>query len=126
MQPLGIPGDGFRVTSPEVPQPVFLYQRDDRVVIAYGEQAAKDALDPAGKLVDSSEYKDATASLEDGYTVATFLAIPPILELVESTPLAADADFQQVKSYLEPLGALFAAGKKDGDDLDSLLRLTVP
>lgn len=126
VRPLGIPGDGFSLVSPDVPQPIYLYQRDGHVVIAYGEQAAKDALDAPEKLADSSAYEDATASLGEGYSVSTWLAIAPILKLVESTPVASDGGYQQAKSYLEPLGALVSGSKKDGDKLSSVLRLTVP
>ena len=38
------------------------------------------------KLVDSSEFKAASDSLGEGYSVSTYLAIAPILKLVESTP----------------------------------------
>ncbi|HEY6781489.1 MAG TPA: DUF3352 domain-containing protein [Thermoleophilaceae bacterium] len=126
VRPLGIPGNGFMLTGPELPQPIYLYQRDGHVVIAYGKQAAEDALDAPEKLADSSDFKAASAALGDGYGVSTYLAIAPILKLVDSTPLAGQADYQQAKRYLEPLGALIAGSKQDGDSLASVLRLTVP
>jgi Protein of unknown function (DUF3352) len=126
VRPLGIPGDGFQLTSPDLPQSVYAYQRDGRVVIAYGEAAAKDALDPPSKLVDSEEYKAASDSLGEGYSASTYVAIAPILQLVESTPAAEDAEWAEVKRYLEPLGALVSGAKEDGDKVSSALRITVP
>jgi Protein of unknown function (DUF3352) len=126
VRPLGIPGDGFQLTSPDLPQPVYAYQRDGHVVIAYGEAAAKDALDPSSKLVDSSEFKAASDSLGEGYNASTYVAIAPILQLIESTPAADEAEWADVKRYLEPLGALVSGAKEDGDKVSSALRITVP
>ena len=40
-------GDGFTLRSADIPQPVHVFQKGDRVVFAYGDVAAKDAVDPA-------------------------------------------------------------------------------
>ncbi len=126
VRPLGIPGEGFQLTTPEVPQPVYVYQRDGHVVIAYGEAAAKDALDAPEKLVDSSGFKAASDSLGEGYSASTYLAVAPILKLVETTPDAGDSEWADAKRYLEPLGAIVSGAKKDGDKVSSALRVTVP
>jgi hypothetical protein len=126
VRPLGLPGAGFQLSSPGVPQPLFVYQRAGRVVIAYGESAARDALDAPQPLADSSAFKAAVDSLGDGYNASTWLAVAPILKLVQSTPLAGDATWDRIKRYLEPLGGLVAGSKKDGDRLSSVLRITVP
>ncbi len=126
VRPLGISGDGFQLTSPDVPQPIYLYQRDERVVIAYGEQAAKDALDVPRRLTDSSDFKAATDKLGDGYDVSIWLAVKPLLELVDSTPAGVDEEWRQARPYLEPLGALVSGAKQDGDRVSSTLRITVP
>ena len=46
--PLSAPGggEGFTLTSTDVPQPVHAFQKDGRVVFAYGDKAAADAVDP--------------------------------------------------------------------------------
>ena len=126
VQPLGIPGEGFQLTSPDVPQPVYAYQRDGHVVIAYGEQAAKDALDAPQRLTDSSEFKAATDALGDGYDVSIWLAVKPLLKLVDSTPAGLDDEWRQARPYLEPLGALVSGAKQDGDRVSSALRITAP
>jgi hypothetical protein len=94
------------------------------VVLAYGDAAATDAIDAGDKLGDSPEYQAASESLGD-YDVSFYLLTQPILDLVESTEAATDADWQKAKPYLEPLEALVAGTSGDGDDLRSAMKLVV-
>jgi hypothetical protein len=125
--PLTIPGGGEGATlrSPDVPEPIHLFQRDGKVVLAYGDAAAEDALDPAEKLADSDPYAEAERALGGDYALSFYLAVDPILELVDSTGAASDDDWQQVRAYLEPLGALVGGATKDGGDLRSAIGLSV-
>jgi hypothetical protein len=125
--PLALPGGGEGVTlrRPDIPEPIHLFQRDGKVVAAFGDAAAQDALDPDETLADSQDFKDAEAALGGDYAVSFFVAIGPILELVESTGAGSDEDWQEVKPYLEPLGALVAGARKDGDELRSAFGLSV-
>ena len=52
-------GDSITLRTPSIPQPIHLFQRDGKVVLAYGDSAARDALDPPEKLGDTQQYKDA-------------------------------------------------------------------
>jgi hypothetical protein len=94
-------------------------------VIAYGDEAAQEAVGGSDRLADSQEYKDAAGSLGDGYTVGTWIAIKPILDLVEGMPVN-DPAWTQVKPYLEPLGVIVSGAKADGDKVSSVMRVTVP
>jgi Protein of unknown function (DUF3352) len=124
--PLSAPGggDGFTASGAGVPKPVHVFQRDGRVVFAYGDPAASDAIDPGEKLGDSSEYTDATGSLGD-YDISFYLLMQPIFDLVDSTEAASDADWQKAKPYLEPLSALVGGTSGEGDDLKSALKIVV-
>jgi hypothetical protein len=124
--PLTAPGGGkgFTGTAGVVPKPIHVFQRDGRVVFAYGDAAATDAIDAGDKLGDSAEYQAASESLGD-YDVSFYLLTQPILDLVESTEAATDADWQKAKPYLEPLEALVAGTSGDGDDLRSAMKLVV-
>jgi uncharacterized protein DUF3352 len=122
---LGGAGEGVTVRSAQLPQPVHLFQADGKVVAAYGDAAARDALDPGETLADSPAYTQAEEALGEGYAVSFFLAIEPILALAESEAAGADGDFQEVKPYLEPLGALVGGARKDGDKLSTAFGLTV-
>jgi uncharacterized protein DUF3352 len=118
-------GEGVTMRGPGLQQPLHLFQRDGKVVVAYGDAAARDALDPAETLGDSASYAGAEGALGGDYDVSFYLAMGPILELVDSTPAGADEDWQQARPYLEPLGALVGGAREDGDKLRSAFGLTV-
>ena len=124
--PLSAPGggEGFTLTSRDVPKPVHAFQKDGRVVFAYGDKAAADAVNPANKLGDSADYTAARDSLGD-YDISFYLLMQPIFDLVESTDAATDADWQKAKPYLEPLDALVGGSSGDGDSLRSAVKLLV-
>jgi hypothetical protein len=125
--PLDLPGGGEGVTvrSPDVPQPVHLFQRDGKVVAAYGDTAAQDALDPGETLAGTADFTQAEEALGGDYAVSFFLAFEPILALAEAEGAAADEDYQEAKPYLEPLGAVVGGARKDGDKLLTAFALTV-
>jgi hypothetical protein len=108
-----------------VPQPIHLFQRDGKVVLAYGDAAAHDALDPGDRLGDTQDYKDAQAALGGDYDLSFYLGIAPILSLVDSTGAGDDEGWQKVRPYLEPLGALVVGARQDGDKVRSAFGLTV-
>jgi hypothetical protein len=124
--PLTAPGggQGFTVRDPQLPQPVHIFQRAGRVVAAYGDAAARDALRPSRKLSESSSFRDAAASLGEGFSVSTYLAVKPLFRLIENE--AGDFRVAQARPYVEPLGALVAGARRDGDRLESRLRVTIP
>jgi hypothetical protein len=124
--PLGAPGDGkgFTAQGAEIPKPIHVFQKSGRVVFAYGDAAASDAISPGDTLGDSAEYTAARESLGD-YDISFFLLANPILDLVDSTEAATDADWQKAKPYLEPLSALVGGTSGDGDSLRSAVKLIV-
>ena len=115
---------GFTVSSPDVPKPIHAFVQDGKVVFAYGDAAAKDALSPADSLGDSPDFTAAKDSLGD-YNVSFYVLVKPILDLVDSTPAASEAGWQEAKPYLEPLSALLAGTSGSGDDLKSAFKLVV-
>jgi hypothetical protein len=124
--PLTAPGggDGFTLVSRSFPKPLHLFQREGRVVLAYGDGAAADAVKARQPLGDSAPYSQAADSLGD-YDVSFYLAVAPILQLAEASGAEADADWQKAKPYLEPLSALVGGTSGDGDGLRSAFKLIV-
>jgi hypothetical protein len=124
--PLSAPGggDGFTLRAQGIPKPVHVFQRDGRVVFAYGDSAATDATDAGEKLGDDADFTATRDSLGD-YAVSFYLQMQPIFELVDSTGAATDADWQRAKPYLEPLSALVGGTSGEGDDLRSAFKLVV-
>jgi Protein of unknown function (DUF3352) len=118
-------GEGVTVRGPDLPEPVHFFQRDGKVVAAYGDEAASDALDPPDTLAGSEDFTQGEQALGGDYTVSFFLAFEPILELAENEGAAAEEDYQEAKPYLEPLGALVGGAREDGDKLRTVFALTV-
>jgi hypothetical protein len=125
--PLELPGGGEGVTlrSPDVPLPIHLFQQDGKVVLAYGDDAAADAISPGQTLADTAEFADAEDALGGDYNVSFYLAVEPILALVESAGASQDEGWVKAKPYLEPLGALVGGAQEDGDKLRSAFGITV-
>ena len=107
-------GEGFAFTSPELPQPINVVQRDDRLVIAYGDEATEDAFEPADTLGDSDGFTSATDTLGD-YAVSFFLGIGPALDFAEASGATSDPSFAQAQPYLEHLDYLITGGSVDDD-----------
>ncbi len=117
-------GKGITLTSRSFQKPIHAFVKDGKVVFAYGDAAASDAVNPADKLGDTADYTAASDSLGD-YDISFFLLAQPILDLVDSTHAATDADWQKAKPYLEPLNALVGGTSGDGDSLRSAVKLIV-
>ena len=81
-------GKGFTLVSPDIPKPIHAFVRDGKLVFAYGDAAAKDAVNPADKLGDSPDFTSVKDSLGD-YDVSMYVLVKPILDLVDSTRRAA-------------------------------------
>jgi hypothetical protein len=124
--PLSAPGGGkgFTARGAGLPKPIHVFQRNGRVVFAYGDGAAKDAVDAGDKLGDSPDFTATRDSLGD-YDVSFYMLMQPIFDLVDSTEAADDPDWQRAKPYLEPLSALVGGTSGDGDDLKSAVKLVV-
>jgi hypothetical protein len=122
--PLAVPGEGVTLTSPDIPEPVHLFQRGGKVVLAYGDSAAADALDPGERLGDTQQYADAQAALGGDYELSFYLSFPQIVSLVDSIA-GTDEGWLKVKPYLEPLGALVVGAREEGDQLRSAFGITI-
>ena len=116
---------GFTVRTAEIPKPIEVFQQGGKVVFAYGDAAASDAVNPADKLGDSADFSAARDSLGD-YDLSFFVLVKPILDLVDSTSAASDKHWQEARPYLEPLSALVGGSSGgDGDGLKSAAKLVV-
>jgi hypothetical protein len=124
--PLAAPGggEGFTAQGGGVPKPIHVFQREGRVVFAYGDAAAGDAVGASDKLGDSPDFTASRDSLGD-YDVSFYVLMQPILDLVDSTDAGDDADWLEAKPYLEPLSALVGGTSGDGGDLKSAVKLIV-
>jgi uncharacterized protein DUF3352 len=103
----------FSVSDPSIPKPIVLARSSERVVIAYGGDAAKEALSPSSTFGDSDVYQAATDKLGD-VDPALIVSMPSILKLVDASG-QADAEFEQARPYLEAYDVI-AYGFKGEDN----------
>jgi len=126
---LGIRGAdaGFTVTAEDLPAPVNVFLKSDRFVVAYGNEASNQAVQPRGTLEDEATFSQAAGSLDAGFTVNTYASVPAALLLAEGLGARSDSGYQRAKPYLTVLGALVGAARPAGaSKLESKFRLTVP
>jgi hypothetical protein len=115
-KPLSIDGaaTAFQVSIPDAPKPIVVARSDERVVGTYGVEAAKAALNPQSRLEDSETWQSAKDALgDDDMEPGMFVAVPPILSLVESSG-ETDPDYEKAKPYLDAYDT-FAIGTKSSD-----------
>lgn len=113
--PLEVDGEGFAVEIADAPQTINVVQRDDRLVIAYGQEATEDAFEPAETLGDSEAFSTAAGALGDDYSVGFYLDVEPPLELAESFGATDDPDYAEAQPYLEHLDYLVTGALSDED-----------
>jgi hypothetical protein len=104
----------FAVSNPELPKPLILARSSERVVVSYGQEAARDAFAPASKLGDSDLYTKAKDSL-GGLEPAVLLAMPNVIKLVDSSG-SADAEFEEARPYLEAYDVIAYGAEGDEDE----------
>lgn len=109
----------FAVSSPDAPKPIVLARSSERVVIAYGAEAAKAAFSPSSTLGDSELYRNGTEALGD-LDPAFLLSMPSVIKLVDASG-SADAEFDQARPYLEAYDVV--AYGFEGDDDGGRFRL---
>jgi len=103
----------FAIQDGTTPKPIVFARGAGKVVIAYGNQAATDALSPADKLGDAEIYGKAKEALEDGEP-GMLISVPALVALVDSSG-ETDASWDEAKPYLEAYD-VFAIGAGASED----------
>jgi len=114
----------FEVALPGEPQRLVLARGPGRVVAAYGQQAATDALGADAKLGDADAYEEAAGILGDDIVPAFLLSVPAALALADAMG-ASDADFEEARPYFEALGIVTSGGAAEDDQVRSRLAVTL-
>jgi hypothetical protein len=125
-QPVKIDGaeSAFAISAPDAEKPIVLARGSERVVAAYGDEAAAAALSSDSQLSDSDGYGAAEDVLGDGMHPALLLSFEDALALADAVG-ETDAEFDEVRPYLEALGVVTSGGKVDGDRVQSRLAVTL-
>jgi len=105
----------FSISTPGSPQPAIVAIAGDRVVVAYGERAARAALAPEAELSEAPAFQAAKETLGGDAEPSLFLAMPALLGVIDSGVGAGDPEWAKAKPYLEALSAVVSGGERDGD-----------
>lgn len=115
VQPTKIPGAESAFTLPTGGGKALVMARGHgRMVVTFGEEAAREALAPSEKLADADTFKQAAEGLGDDLKPAFLLSMPAVVSVVESAG-EADAEFAKARPYLDAFGVLAAGSRRDGD-----------
>lgn len=96
---------GFSVQNPGMPAPLS-FLGGDRMIVAYGPDAAEDAAEPGSTLADNEVFKRALAALGGEFTASFYMDLSALPKLTESffafsgAP-GADIYEDQVKPWFE-------------------------
>jgi hypothetical protein len=115
---------GFSIRSDDLgPKPLVIAAQGERIAIAYGLPAAKEAL-AAGSgqtLADSAAYKEAVSSLGDT-PISGFVNGPAALELADALIPADEREgFLEAKPYLEKIAYLAIGAGSSGEQATAKL-----
>lgn len=124
---------GFAVQPPGIPVEVLVVAGSgdggERVVVAAGREAARDAIAGDEPLADADDFRAATAAL-DGRQPVFYLDVAVVVDLVERAlgglPGGLPAEYrEEVEPYVDRLVALVAGVSVDGDRISQRVVLTV-
>jgi hypothetical protein len=102
----------FSISDGTVPKSIVFARGNGKVVIAYGDEAAAQALSPADTLGDAEIYGQAKDALED-LEPGLLLSMPSIVSLVDSSG-ETDASWDEAKPYLEPYDVIAMGAEGSG------------
>jgi hypothetical protein len=115
VKPLELGGaTGFSIQDPSMPRAIYVVA-GDKVVIAYGEDAARNLLDPGTPLSDAPRFRAATAQLGEDFTPTGYVSVPELVTLVESlTGATTHEDYAEVKPFVDAASyVIFGARLED-------------
>jgi hypothetical protein len=118
----GAPGFELIDPSGDLAHPIRVFQRDDRIVAAYGARAGAQLLGAGQTLASDPTYLRAKEQIGD-LGVDLYVSVAQILRLAESEGAASDPDYRTAKPYLDGLDYLVVGSGSEGDRsvLDILL-----
>ena len=110
---------GFSVQEQGQPQPINFAAADDRVVIAYGNEATAGALGAGDTFEQSDVYVTGRQALGEDLIPSAIFDIETIVGLVESSAPVPENYEDEVKPFLDPLSVIVFGGKLEGDTVTS-------
>ena len=94
----------------------------DRMVLAFGVDAAAEGIRPDRPLEQGASYAKAAVALGNGFTPSMLFSFPPIVSLVDASG-DTSRGWSQARQYLQNLAVLALGTKVDGDTARSRFAL---
>lgn len=115
VEPLSGDGaEGFAIPAGGTPGTINFVVRGDRLVVAYGDQATRSALEPEETLAGSEGLEAAEAALGDEYDLTGYLDLAPLAGLLDLASVTNPA-LEQALPIVKALDFVAAGTRADGD-----------
>lgn len=112
--------EGFSVQIPGVPSPIYALG-GERLVIAYGDDAADAAAGEGPRLRESEAFRAAQDAVGDDFNISFYVDVDAAQAFGEAVSAFSGAPMdtyeEEVKPYLDVLSHMVLAAKTDGDAL---------
>jgi hypothetical protein len=106
---------GFSIQDPSMPQAVNVVAGDE-VVIAYGEDATRELLDPGTPLADAPRFRAATAQLGEDFNPTGYVSVPEMVTIVESlTGASTGGHYAEVKPFVDAASYVIFGAHVEGE-----------
>jgi hypothetical protein len=116
---------GYEITAPNLPEPIIAAQAGDRVVFAYGEEAAEQGLAGRPALSDNPDFGRAKAALGGEFKPSTFISVGPILDLASALGAGTNPNYAEAEKFLRPFSYLVAGTRQEGDTVIQRLKIAL-
>lgn len=108
--------EGVTIRTEDVPFPIHVGVGGSKFIVAVGDEALSQAVNPSGKLVDSAEYKAAAEKLGDDVKPAFFANLATAKTLIEGTGVLQQAgdDAAAIQRVLDNLTTVVGGSSAEG------------
>jgi uncharacterized protein DUF3352 len=120
LRPVTGKAKGFSLNTNELPRPIVVLTKGDRIAIGLGLPATAEALLPDATLSSTAAFKDAEAAL-GGTPIGFYVDGPGALRLAESLVPHSETGFREAKPYLKKISSLALGSNAEGDRVTAKL-----
>jgi hypothetical protein len=115
---------GLLVNAPRTPEPFVIVLSGERLALAYGLSAAREALAPSATLAAGPELRAAGGALGPGFEPSVLVDMPGLVRVLEDLGRGSDRGLSDVEPYLRPLGLVVVGSRSAGTSVETRLVAT--
>jgi hypothetical protein len=116
---LGPHARGLLVNAPRTPAPFAVVLSGDRLVLAYGLAAAREALTPSTTLASGPQLRAASDALGPGFRPSVLVDMPGLVRALEGLGRGSERGLTDVEPYLRPLGLVVVGSRTAGTSVET-------